>query len=170
MLELLLLGAIILLLIPLSMLWPKDSPWAPWWKTSDEKAILMAKMANVNSRDIIYELGSGDAKPLIAIVKKFDCRAVGIEIDPLRFWHSKLLVFKSPQRDKIKLVRGNLFNQSLSEASVVFVYLVPKALDKLLPKLKREVKKGTRIVSNNYDLDLPLDKWDRKNKIYLYVI
>ena len=161
---------ILLLLIPLSMLWPTDSPWAPWWKTSNEKAILMAQFAGVGPSDVIYELGSGDAKPLIAIVKKFKCRGVGIEIDPLRFWHSKLIAFKSPQRKKIKLIRGNLFKQDLSNASVVFVYLIPKALDKLLPKLKKELKTGTRIVSNNYDLDLPIRHYDRKNKIYLYVI
>lgn len=168
-LEVLLLVAIIVLLIPLSMLWPADSPWSWKWKTSDEMAIRMAEMAGVSSKDIVYDLGSGDAKPLIAVVKKYNCRGIGIEIDPLRFWISKLTVFLSGESSKIKLVRGNLFKKDFSDGTVIFVYLIPKALDKLLPDLKK-LKKGTRVVSKNYEIDLPLSKKDIKNKLFLYVI
>jgi predicted RNA methylase len=170
MLEILALAAILILLIPLSMLWPPDSPWAPIWKTSDKLAIKMAELAKVKSSDIIYDLGSGDAKPLIAIVKKYNCRAVGLEIDPLRFFISKIIVLLSGESRKIKLVRGDLFKKDISDASVVIAYLIPKALDKLLPKLKNELRKGTRIISKNYEIDLPLNRKDKKNGLFLYTI
>lgn len=169
MLEVFLLAAIIVLLIPLSMLWPSDSPWSWRWKTSNEQALQLAELAGTTSTDVIYDLGSGDAKPLIAIVRKYNCRAVGIEIDPLRFWLSKLFVLFSGESSRIKLVRGNLFNKDISEGTVIFVYLIPKALDKLLPKLKK-LNKGTRILSKNYEIDLLLIKKDKKSGFFLYSI
>jgi predicted RNA methylase len=129
----------------------------------------MADMAKVGAKDIVFDLGCGDAKPLIAVVKKYNCRAVGIEIDPLRFLYSRLNVAFSGQSSKIKIIRGNLFKQDLSHATVIFVYLIPKALDKLLPMLK-ELPKGTRIVSKDYEIDMnPFEK-DGKNNLFLYVI
>ena len=71
---------------------------------------------------------------------------------------------------KIKLKRGNFFEADISSASVVFVYLVPKAINKLLPKFKKELKKGTKIISCKYEIDLPILKEDKKNKIRVYVI
>jgi predicted RNA methylase len=165
--EIVVLLLIFVLLIPLSMLWPSDSPWSWKWKTSDEKALKLAEMANISSKDIVYDLGSGDAKPLIAITRKYNCRAVGIEIDPLRFWISKLTVLLSGQNSKIKLIRGNLFKKDFSDGTVIFVYLIPKALDKLLPKLK-DLKKGTKVISKNYEIDLPLSK--KEEGLFLYVI
>lgn len=169
MLEVILLVAIVILLIPLSMLWPSDSPWSWKWKTSDKQALQMAQLAGVTSKDVVYDLGSGDAKPLIAIINKYNCTAVGIEIDPLRFWLSKLYVLSSGESSRIKLIRGNLFDKNFGDATVVFVYLIPKALDKLLPKLKN-LKKGTKILSKNYEIDLPLTKRDKKSGFYLYII
>ena len=62
------------------------------------------------------------------------------------------------------------FDENISEASVIIVYLVPKTLDKLLPKFKKELKKGTRIVSFRYAINIPLKKIDKKNNIMLYII
>jgi len=167
--EVLIIVAIILLLIPLSMLWPPDSPWSWKWKTSDRLAVKMAEMAGIKSSDVVYDLGCGDAKPLIAIVKKVKCKGVGIEIDPLRYIYSKINVLISGESKRIKLIRGNIFNQDLTYASVVIVYLIPRALDDLLPKFK-SLPKGAKIVSKNYEIDLPLEKKDKEAKIFLYTI
>ena len=70
----------------------------------------------------------------------------------------------------VKVIRKDFFKQSIKEADVVFVYLVPKALDKLLPKFKKELKKGTRIISFVYEMKLPLKGEDKENKIRLYII
>jgi pyrroline-5-carboxylate reductase len=68
------------------------------------------------------------------------------------------------------VVRKNFFQENIKNADVVFVYLVPKALEKLLPKFKQELKKGTRIVSFVYEINLPLKEYDKKNRIRLYII
>ena len=152
------------------MVWPPDSPWSPWWRTNRKTARRALSLAKLSKKDIVYELGSGEGIVLITAAKEFGARGVGIEIDPLRFYISELLVWKSGLRNKIKLKKGNFFELNISDASVVFVYLVPKTLKKLLPKFKKELRKGTKIVSYRYEIDLRILKEDRKNKIRVYVI
>lgn len=152
------------------MLWPPDSPWAPWWRISNAKAREILKIAKVTKDDIIYELGSGEGRVLILAAKEFGARGVGIEIDPLRFIISKILVRLNDVSKKVKIKRKNFFNEDLSNATVIFVYLVPKALERLRPKLLKELKRGTRLISYRYEIDLPLIKYDKKNNIRLYKI
>ena len=169
-LNLVLFFIIIFLLVILSWIWPPDSPWTPWWRTSKEKARAICKLAKVSSKDIVYELGSGEGNTLIVAAKEFGAKGVGIEIDPLRFFLSTLLLYRNKVTDKVKIKRKNFFDEDLSKATVVFVYLVPKALNRLLPKFKKELKKGARIVSLNYEIDLPLVAHDKKNNLRLYVV
>ena len=159
---------IIFLVFLLSMVWPPDSPWSPWWRTSNKVARRAFKLANLTEKDIVFELGSGEGLALMIASEEFGARGVGIEIDPIRFYLSRLLVWRKGLTDKIKLKRGNFFKHDILEASVVFVYLVPKALDRLIPKFQRELKKGTRIVSYKYEMDLPLLKEDKEYGLRLY--
>ena len=152
-LNIVLIVLIVLLFLFLSMIWPPDSPWSPWWRTND-KAIRQAfKLANLNSKDLIYDLGCGDGKTLVIAAKEFDAHAIGIEIDPLRFWIAKFLILFTGLSDKVQVRRENFLKSDFSDASVIFVYLVPKALQRLLPQFKK-LKKGTRIVSINYEAPL----------------
>lgn len=159
---------IIFLILLLSMVWPPDSPWAPNWGTSKEVAKAECCLAKVTSRDLIYDLGSGGGLALITAAKLFDAKGIGVEIDPIRYFISKLRASTNGVSDKLTLKRGNLFDENLTPASVVFVYLVPKTLNRLIPKFKKELKKGTRIVSYKYEINLPLKKEDKKNKLFLY--
>lgn len=155
------------------MIWPPDSPWAPWWRTSDEKIRKALKLARVTSKDIVYDLGSGDGRVLIIAAKEFNARGIGVEIDPLRFYISKFLIKLNGVSDKITIVRKDFFETDISEASVVFVYLVPNALKKLKPKFIKELKPGTRVVSIKYEIGLPVVKkipYLEKYKIRLYKI
>ncbi len=152
------------------MIWPPDSPWAPWWRTRKEVARTAFKLAKVSNKDIVYELGSGEAIALMVAAKDFGAESVGIEIEPFRFLLSKITVWRHGLSDKIKLKRGNFFKEDLSEASVIYVYLVPKTLDRLIPKFRAELRKGTRIVSYKYEMNLPLKKIDKKNHLRLYII
>jgi cyclopropane fatty-acyl-phospholipid synthase-like methyltransferase len=162
--------AIIFLLFLLSMIWPPDSPWAPWWRTSEKTARKMCELANINNKDIVYDLGSGEGTALIIASKEFGAKGVGIEIDPTRFLYSKLLLKKHKLSNSVIIKRGNIFHEDLSNATVVFVYLIPKTLDKLLPKFRKELKKGTKIVSFRYAINLPLKKYDKENNLKMYVI
>jgi predicted nicotinamide N-methyase len=168
--NLLVLLAIIFLLLMLSAVWPPDSPWAPWWRTSQKTARAICKLAKVKKGDLIYDLGSGDGTALMIAAKEFGAKGIGIEIDPFRYWVSKILLKKNSVTDKVKILRKNFFTQNVKEADVIFVYLIPKTLEKLLPKFKKELKKGTRIVSFVYEINLPLKGYDKENKIRLYVI
>lgn len=153
------------------MVWPPDSPWSPWWRTND-KAIRQAfKLAGLSSKDTIYDLGSGDGRTLIIAAKEFNAKSIGIEIDPLRYWISKLLILFSGL-NQISVRRENFLKSDFSNATVIFVYLVPNALKRLLPQFKK-LKKGTIIVSINYKV--PLKKirsinHEGKYKIHLYKI
>ncbi|MDP3987895.1 MAG: 50S ribosomal protein L11 methyltransferase [Candidatus Levybacteria bacterium] len=151
-LSFILLFLIIVLLIILSMVWPPDSPWAPWWRTSKKTARAMCKLANVRTEDIVYDLGSGDGTSLIVAAREFGATSVGIEIDPLRFFISKILIRYYNLSKKIKVYRKNFFNIDISDASVIFLYLVPKALMRLKPKLLKELKPGTKVVTVTYPI------------------
>src|SRR5437868_6560481 len=86
---------IFMLLIVLWWVWPPDSPWSPWWRTNTKKAEAGGRLAGINSKDVVYELGSGDANFLVAVSKKFGANGVGVEIDPLRHLTGKLNVVKN---------------------------------------------------------------------------
>lgn len=151
------------------MVWPPDSPWAPWWKIDRKRASVAGKLGKIQKNDIVYELGSGDGEFLLQITKEYSVKGVGIEIDPLRYWQSKLRA-KLHQSSKLTFIKQNYNTVSLREATVIFVYLVPRALQRLKPKLLRELSPRTRIISYRYKMDLPLLTQDKKNQLYVYTI
>lgn len=159
---------IIILLVILSWVWPPDSPWAPWWSIKDKEIRAALKLTKVSKQDVIYDLGSGTGRFLIVAAKEFGVKGVGIEIDPLRVLISKILIRLNGISDKVIIKRKNFFDEDLSRANIIFVYLVPKALNLLLPKFKKELKPGTRIISYRYELNLPLKKYDEEHKLRLY--
>lgn len=169
-LDLFLMLAIVFLLIVLSMIWPPDSPWAPWWRTNKKTARAICRLAKVGKDDFIYDLGCGDGTALITAAKEFGAKGVGIEIDPVRYFIAKNRVRVNKLNSSIEIKKKNFFDVDISKATVIIVYLVPKALGRLLPKFKKELKKGTRIVSYRYEMNLPLKKFDKENKIRLYVL
>ena len=159
---------IIFLFVLLSWVWPPDSPWSPWWTTDRKTARAICRLANVKKGDIVYDLGCGTGTALIVAAKEFGAKGVGIEIDPLRYYTAKFLVNKNKLSGSIKIIKKNFFDVDISDATVIFVYLVPKALERLKPKLLRELKRGTLLVSFRYKISLPLVSYDKENDIYLY--
>lgn len=161
---------IIILLVILSMVWPPNSPWAPWWRTNRKTARAICRLAEISKEDIVYDLGCGDGTFIITAAKEFGSRAIGIEIEPTRFLISKIRIALNNLSSKVKIKRKSFFDEDLSSATVVIVYLIPKTLNLLLPKFKKELKKGTKIVSYKYSIDLEIKKEDKKNNLYLYII
>lgn len=160
---------ILFLLIVLSMIWPPDSPWAPWWRTNTKTAKAICRLTKISNKDIVYDLGCGDGEVLIQAAK-IGAKGVGIEIDPIRFFIAKVKVVKNNLSKKIIIKRDNFFNQDVSSATVVIVYLVPKTLDRLKIKFLKELKPGVRIVSYKYKIDLPLIRYDKKYELRVYKI
>lgn len=159
---------ILILLFLLSMLWPPDSPWSPWWRTTTDLARIECKLAKVKKGDVIYDLGCGDGTALIIAAREFGATGVGIEIDPMRAWIAKIRVKLSKFSNKIDIRRDSFWNHDISEATVIFMYLIPKTLVKLRPKLLKELKPGTRVVTFVYKMDLPLIAKDEKAELYVY--
>jgi ribosomal protein L11 methylase PrmA len=114
----------------------------------------MLKMAGVTSRDVVYDLGCGDGRIVITAAKQFGARGVGIDIDPARISDSNANAVREKVTDRVKFMNADIFADStnLSEATVVTLYLLPSLNVKLIPKLMRELKPGTRIVSNSFDM------------------
>jgi hypothetical protein len=168
--NLILISIIVFLFLLLSMFWPPDSPWAPWWRTDRKVARAVCRLARISKKDMVYDLGCGDGTALAIAAKEFGAKGVGIEIDPLRFLVSKIMMRVGGIHKIITIKRKNFFDEDLSPATVVFVYLVPKALERLRPKLLKELKKGTLLASFKYKIKLPLVAYDKKNDIYLYKI
>lgn len=114
----------------------------------------MLKMANVTKNDVVYDLGCGDGRIVITAAKQFGARGVGIDIDPQRIKESNENAAAAGVTDRVRFSTADIFADStnLSEATVVTLYLLPSLNVKLIPKLMRELKPGTRIVSNSFDM------------------
>jgi predicted RNA methylase len=119
---------------------------------------------------VIYDLGSGEGTVLITAALEYGARGIGIEIDPFRAFFSRFYIYLRGASKKIKITRKNFFEVDLTDATVVFAYLIPKALKKLKLKFLKELKPGTRVVTFVYKMDLPLIASDTKNEIYVYKI
>ena len=120
--------------------------------TPHETVEAMLKLGEVKPGDVLYDLGSGDGRIPIAAAKKFGVRGVGIDIDPQRIKEAN----ENAQREGVtKLVsfrNEDLFEADFREATVVTLYLLPSLNEKLKPKLWKELKPGTRIVSHAFDM------------------
>ena len=144
---------------------------AGWEPTSKRVVKKMLEMAGANSEDIVYDLGSGDGRIVIEAAKRYNSRAVGIEADPIRVLWSRIMIRIFKLQNNVKIKWGNLFNQDLSNATLITLFLWRDSNQKLKPKLLKELKPGTRVVSYVWTFNgwIP-SKVDNYENIYLYII
>ena len=126
-----------------------DVPYVP---TRYEVVDEMLKMADVKADDILYDLGCGDGRIVITAAEKIGSRGIGIDINPVRIEESEEKAIKAEITEKVRFIEQDLFEADISEATVVTLYLLESINIKLRPKLFRELKPGTRIVSHNYSM------------------
>lgn len=112
----------------------------------------MLKLAKVSSNDVVYDLGSGDGRIVIAAAKTYGARGVGIDIDPERTREAMANATASGVADKVTFRTEDLFMADISPATVVTLYLSPPVNSRLAGKLMKELKPGTRVVSHAFDL------------------
>ncbi|HWA39265.1 MAG TPA: class I SAM-dependent methyltransferase [Burkholderiales bacterium] len=120
--------------------------------TPQEVVDRMLEVADVKKGDVLYDLGSGDGRIPVTAAKKFGIRAVGIDIDPDRIKEANANAQKNGVEHLVKFRNEDLFRANFREATVVTLYLLPELNVKLRPKLWRELKPGTRIVSHQFDM------------------
>ena len=110
----------------------------------------MLRMAAVTKQDTVYDLGCGDGRIVITAAQRYGARGVGIDIDPERVAEATQNVAKAGVADRVKILRGDLFEADISAATVVTLYLLTDLNLKLRPKLLRDLKPGTRVVSHAF--------------------
>jgi tRNA A58 N-methylase Trm61 len=112
----------------------------------------MLRLAGVGPADVVYDLGSGDGRIVVAAARDFGARAVGIDIDPVRVREARERVSRAGVADRVEIRQGDLFEVDLSEATVVTLYLLESLNLKLRPKLQAELRPGTRVVSQTFGM------------------
>jgi len=157
-----------LILIVVSLYWTRmvGGPWVP---SSMQVVNRMMEMAEVGPKDVVYDLGCGDGRMLLAAAMRYQARAIGIEIDPLRYLWCQFLITILGQRKHIRIIFGNFFNVDLSKADVVMCYLMPDALTKLEKKFKQELRPGSRVVSNRFAFPT-FDQVQEDGNVRLYLV
>ncbi len=133
---------------------PRREPDVPFVPTTEEAVAAMLKLADVKKSDIVYDLGCGDGRIVIAAAKIYGAHAVGIDITPVRLAEANENLKKAGP-EVAKLVRfeeNDLFQADIHEATVVTLFLLSSVNLKLRPKLLADLKPGTRVVSNTFDM------------------
>ena len=135
---------------------PLRRPDIHWVPTPPAVVDAMLKLADVKPSDVVYDLGCGDGIIVTTAAQKYGAKAVGIDIDPQRVKEATERAQKMGVSDKVKIVQADLFEADIKEATVVTLYLLQSLNIKLMPKLKQELKPGTRIVSQSFNMG---DSW-----------
>jgi SAM-dependent methyltransferase len=112
----------------------------------------MLDVAKVRPGDVVYDLGCGDGRIVIAAAKKFGTRGIGVDLDPARIREARANAKAAGVEDMVTFKVADLFQTDLSEATVVTLYLLPELNKRLKPKLFAELQPGTRVVSHDFDM------------------
>jgi precorrin-6B methylase 2 len=130
----------------------KRQPDVPYVPTTEEAVRAMLKLAEVKKADIVYDLGCGDGRIVIAAAKTYGARGVGIDIDPDRIQEARENAKKAGVENLVRFEENDLFQANFRQATVVTLFLLPSINLKLRPKLLEDLKPGTRVVSNTFDM------------------
>ena len=131
---------------------PRREPDVPYVPTTEQAVDAMLKLAGVKKTDVVYDLGCGDGRIVIAAAKNFGARGVGIDINPVRIGEAKENARKAGVENLVRFEENDLFQADIREASVVTLFLLSSVNLKLRPKLLQDLKPGTRVVSNTFDM------------------
>ena len=107
------------------------------------------ELAKVGENDLVYDLGSGDGRIILAAAQRFQARSVGIEWNQALCEKTSSAIQRLGLEGRVKVIQGDIFNQDVSSATVVTGYLLPKSWERLAPILERQLRKGVRVVSVN---------------------
>jgi SAM-dependent methyltransferase len=137
----------------------------------------MLRLTDVTKKDVVYDLGCGDGRLVITAAKRFGARGVGIDIDPQRINESLANARKAGVTGRVQFLQQDLFEADIREATVVTLYLLPKLNIQLRPKLLRDLRPGTRVVSHDFDMGewqpdqtVQVQGPSRQHSVYYWVI
>lgn len=130
---------------------PARTPDVVFVPTPHEVVDKMLELAEIKSGDVVYDLGCGDARIVVAAAKKYGVKAYGFDIDPKRVAESLENVRTNKVEHLVTIKQADIFTLDLSKADVVTLYLLPALNVRLIPQLEK-MKPGSRIVSQSFDM------------------
>src|SRR5688572_1116426 len=142
----------LLFLAGCSVFAPAPGSDVPFVSTPDRVVERMLQLAKVGPEDVVYDLGSGDGRIVIAAARKHGARGVGIDIDPQRVKEGSDNARRAGVAERVEFREGDLFKADISDATVVTLYLMTGVNLRLRPKLLNELKPGTRVVSHAFGM------------------
>lgn len=149
---------------------PVDAPFVP---TPPGVVTAMLTVARVGPDDVVYDLGSGDGRIVIAAARAFGARAVGIERNPVLVKEAREAAERSGVAARVRFIEQDFFQADLREATVVTLYLLPTVNLKIRDKLRSELRRGTRVVSHYYAMGDWLPDFETEidgRKIFYWVV
>lgn len=141
----------------------------PFVPTDEAVVEKMLTLAGVGPKDLLYDLGSGDGRILIAAAKDRSARGVGIDIDPMRIADAMEYAGWAGVEYLVDFIEDDIFTIDFSEATVVTLYLLQSINVQLRPRLLSQLRPGTRIVSHAFDMgDWKADEWIKLSGVNIY--
>ena len=148
---------------------------APFVPTPERVVEQMLEAAAVTKDDVVYDLGSGDGRILIAAAGQFQAKAVGIEINPTLVAETRQRVAELGLDKLITVQQAHLLEADLSPATVVTVYLLSSSNEQLKPKFEKEINPGSRVISHDFQFrdwkptkTIEAEGESRPHRIYVY--
>lgn len=137
----------------------------------------MLEMADPKPGETVFDLGCGDGRIPIMAAQKYDAKGKGVDLNNRLVKKARVEVTKLRLKSKVEIIEGNIFDQDLSKADVVTMYLTTTANDKVRPKLETELKKGARVVTHDFSIpswkpieSIRYKEGYRSHNIHLYKI
>jgi SAM-dependent methyltransferase len=127
-------------------------PDVPYVPTPHAVVTKMLELTNVTPDDVVYDLGCGDGRIVITAARQYGARGVGVDIDPDRVWEARENAKEAGVAGRVQFLLQDLFDTDISAATVVTLYLTYEVNLQLRPKLWRELKPGTRVVSHDFSM------------------
>ena len=149
---------------------PLDVPYVP---TPLPVVDAMLDLAKVNKSDVVYDLGCGDGRIVVRAATRFGCHGVGVDLNPERVREARANATRANVTELTRFEVGDVFEFDFSAASVVTMYLLPSVNLKLRPRLLKELKPGTRVVSHDFHMGDWVAETTRevgRSRIYLWTI
>jgi SAM-dependent methyltransferase len=125
---------------------------APYVSTPEPVVKAMLRLAEVRAHDVVYDLGCGDGRIVIAAARDYGARGVGIDIDPRRIQEANAAARSAGVAGRVRFAVQDLFQTDFSEATVMALYLYPELNARLRPKLLAELRPGARVVSHQFGI------------------
>jgi len=150
---------------------------APYYPTPETIVERMLELGELKSGEKMFDLGSGDGRIVIMAARKFKADATGVEFDDDLWKQSSERISKVGLQTRARIIHGDIFNQDYSSADLLTVYLLPSSNDKIRPLLEKQLRKGTRVVSHDFEFSdwspeevehVEDDGEGRSHTLYLY--